>query len=371
MWLVIALSVLLLCAGAAEEIRLKRLSDKVPLRILVNGTRGKSSVTRMLVAALNGCGIRTAGKTTGSAARFILPDLSEEPVPRKHGTMMVCENMMLFGKAVEHDCQAIVCECMAIREESQQVVGSRLVRPTLTVITNARPDHVDLMGSTAEETAKVLCRSIGPSEDVFTSDSTVEAALEGSGVNVHYAVTLTAGPEDRTDVLNNFSFKVHEDNLAIVLSVCDHLGLDREKVLESVTAAVPDLGMKDTFEANGHTVVNGFAANDPQSAALLLDGRDMDEVTVVYNNREDREFRLPMFRDLLADRHVTDIVVAGDNTGKCRRYFAKAMPDCDVRVLGKEGIGTGFPDSCRRTIICLGNIKGAGERILEVLGDAV
>ncbi len=372
MWLVIALSILLLCAGAAEEIRLRRLSDKVPLRILVNGTRGKSSVTRMLVAALNGCGIRTAGKTTGSAARLILPDLSEEPVPRKHGTMMVREHMLLFRKAVDNDCQAIVCECMAIREESQQVVGSSLVRPNLTVITNARVDHVDLMGDTPEETARVLCRCIGPSEDVFTSDRTVEAQLKDSGVRVHYVGgTPESGLEVGTDVLNRFSFNVHEDNLALVLAVCDHLGLDRDKVLESVTAAVPDQGMKDTFEAGGHTVVNGFAANDPESAALLLDGRDMEEVTVLYNNREDREFRLPMFRDLLASAHVTDIVVTGDNTGKCRRIFSKAMPDCGVRVLGKDGIDARFTDTCRRTIICLGNIKGNGERILEVLGDAV
>ena len=372
MWLVIALSILLLAAGIAEEIRLRRLSDRVPLRILVNGTRGKSSVTRMLVAALNGCGIRTSGKTTGSAARFIFPDLSEEPVPRRRGIMMVAEHTLLFKKAVEHGSQAIVCECMAIREENQQVVGSRLVRPSITIITNARPDHIDLMGKTSEETARVLCRCIGPSEDVFTSDHTVEAELaaaaEDGGVRVHFAATVE---ESGKDVLNKCSFRVHEENLALVLAVCRHLGLDDGKVLESVTRAVPDPGMTDILEVDGHTVVNGFAANDPESAKRLFEGRDIRDVTVVYNNRADREFRLPMFRDLLAEMEVDDIVVTGDNTGKCRRMFEKAIPGCNVRMVGKDGIGMAVLDSCRHDVVCMGNIKGAGERMLEVFGNAV
>lgn len=368
MYLVIALSILLLCAGIAEEIRLKRVSDRVSLRILVNGTRGKSTVTRMLIAALNGCGIRTSGKTTGSAARFIFPDLSEEPVPRRHGIMMVAEHMMMFRKAVDHDSQAIVCECMAIREESQHVLGATLVRPSITVITNARPDHIDLMGSTAEETAGVLCRSIGPSEDVFTCDRNVESALEGSGVRIH---RVGMPEENREDVLNRFSFNVLQENLELVLAVCRHLGLDERRVLESVTCAVPDIGMADRFESDGHTVTNGFAANDPESAGRLFEGKDMEEVTVVYNNRADREFRLPMFRDLLAKMHATDIVVTGDNTGKCRRMFAKAMPECNVRVVAEKEIDAAFPASCRKEIVCTGNIKGAGERMLEVLGNAV
>ena len=129
--------------------------------------------------------------------------------------------------------------------------------------------------------------------------------------------------------------------------------------------------MADTLEVKGHTVINGFAANDPESARQLFDGKDIDDVTVVYNNRADREFRLSMFCDLLAELKVSDIVVTGDNTGKCRRLFSKAMPGCNVRTVGKEEIDRTFPDSCRKDIICMGNIKGAGERMLEVFGNAV
>ena len=68
---------------------------------------------------------------------------------------------------------------------------------------------------------------------------------------------------------------------------------------------------------------------------------------------------------------VDDIVVTGDNTGKCRRMFAKAMPECNVRVVMEKEMDRAFPDTCRKNIICMGNIKGAGEKMLEVLGNAV
>lgn len=369
MWLVIVLFILILCVGVAENIRIRRLSDKVPVRILVNGTRGKSSVTRMLVAALNGCGIRTCGKTTGSAARFIFPDLSEESVLRKNSIRMVHEHMMMFEKAVSNGCQAIVCECMAIREENQKVVGSRLVRPTVTIITNARVDHVDQMGDTVAETASVLCRSIGPSTDVYTADPSVKECLVDSSVKVHLAGPLSALGKT---VLNGFSFPVHEENLSLVLAVCSDLGLGESKVLESVVNAVPDKGMTSVMEVRGHVVVNGFAANDAESSGRLFDGLDMSDVTVVYANRADREFRLPCFRSLLQSLQVKDIVVTGDNAAKCRRYFSR-IPGAEVRIADMKDMEDmdAFIDSCRKNIICLGNIKGAGEKMLEVLADAV
>ena len=170
-------------------------------------------------------------------------------------------------------------------------------------------------------------------------------------------------------VLNGFSFPVHEENLSLVLAVCRDLGLEESKVLESVVNAVPDRGMTGRTEVRGHVVVNGFAANDAESSAQLFNGLDMSEVTVVYGNRADREFRLPYFRKLLESLNVSDVVVTGDNAAKCVRYFSK-IPGAQVRTADMKGMDT-FIGSCRKNIICLGNIKGAGERMLEVLADAV
>ena len=363
MWLVLLLFIVVLVLGIIENAVIRRRIESIPIRILVNGTRGKSSVTRMLLAALNGCGIRTFGKTTGSEARFIHPDLSEEEIPRRNGSRMVREHDLMLKKAIDHDSQAIVCECMAIREENQAVIGNKLVRPTITVITNARVDHVDQMGDTQEETAEVLCRSIGESSEVFTADGAVLEVLKGRS-NVHPVCALA---EEYIPYLEKFSFPVYAENLALVIEVCRALGLDEASVLKAVVKAVPDSGMRGNMEVDGHLVINGFASNDALSARALLEGLNMEEVTVIYNNRSDREFRLKMFASLFSEAGVTDLVVIGDNVNKCRRYFSK--------VLGYEAVreGCSTPDAeiglSRRTIVCMGNIKGAGQAFINYCAD--
>ena len=93
----------------------------------------------------------------------------------------------------------------------------------------------------------------------------------------------------------------------------------------------------------------------------------MKDVTVIYNNRSDREFRLKMFASLFSEAGVTDLVVIGDNVNKCRRYFSK--------VLGYEAVreGCSTPDAeiglSRRTIVCMGNIKGAGQAFINYCAD--
>ena len=134
-------------------------------------------------------------------------------------------------------------------------------------------------------------------------------------------------------------------------------------MLEAVVKTVPDFGMKGSVQADGHLIVNGFASNDSRSAQRLLEGRDMGSVSIIYNNRSDREFRLKMFAQLFKDAGVTDLVVVGDNQVKCRRLFARYLGEAAVRSTDpspEKIIG-----QCRNTVICMGNIKGAGHALLD------
>ena len=76
----------------------RRALRAIPIRIHVNGSRGKSSVTRLLAAALREAGRRTVAKTTGSKARYIHPDGSEEPIIRL-GTPNICEQVDILDRA--------------------------------------------------------------------------------------------------------------------------------------------------------------------------------------------------------------------------------------------------------------------------------
>ena len=57
--------------GIREQLAQKRNVKKIPIRVNINGIRGKSTVTRLITSILTEAGYKTVGKTTGTAARMI------------------------------------------------------------------------------------------------------------------------------------------------------------------------------------------------------------------------------------------------------------------------------------------------------------
>ena len=80
MKLIVLLLMLLTALGAWETWRHARHRRRIPIRVHVNGSRGKSSVSRLIAAGLRGGGLRVVAKTTGSAACVSHVDGSETPV---------------------------------------------------------------------------------------------------------------------------------------------------------------------------------------------------------------------------------------------------------------------------------------------------
>ena len=86
--LVIACGVLIVL-GLLEFVFHRRRLSRIPIRVHVNGTRGKTSVTRLIAAGIREAGIRCVAKTTGTVPRFILPNGREVPVYRPGGANVI------------------------------------------------------------------------------------------------------------------------------------------------------------------------------------------------------------------------------------------------------------------------------------------
>jgi len=283
-----------------EYLSHRRNLAAIPVRLHVNGTRGKSSVTRLLVAALNHAGIRTFGKTTGTLPRMIFPDGHEYPVYRPGGHANVLEQLRIMAVARAHGAQAVVVECMALQPRLQWLSEQKLVRATHGVITNAREDHLDVMGPTERDVALALAGMVPRGHKMFTCErrnlDVFADACRDRGSEL-FGVT-PAEVESVTDAeMSGFSYTEHKENVALVLKVCDSLGIDRESAISGMWKAAPDQGALKVFEVHffGRKLyfVNGFAANDPESTGRIwrwaLDSYPhVEKKLAVFNCREDR-----------------------------------------------------------------------------------
>ena len=70
--LTLGILLLILIGLGLVEAHFHRLAlASLPIRIHVNGSRGKSSVTRLIAAGLRASGLKTLAKTTGTSPRII------------------------------------------------------------------------------------------------------------------------------------------------------------------------------------------------------------------------------------------------------------------------------------------------------------
>ncbi|MDD2233032.1 MAG: Mur ligase family protein [Sphaerochaetaceae bacterium] len=362
MILVCILLAVLIILGIIECQMHRRNLDRISIRILVNGTRGKTSTARMLIAALNDQGIRTVGRTTGSEACVLFPDGRIEPVVRKRPARIT--EMIPFARlAVLQNAQCIVAECMALGAENQKAMARHLVRPTHVVITNSYVDHIDAIGSTFEETVWTLSQSVPRRCDLFASEQ-VYGALDS---RFHLCCGLPSSGEGET-------LPFHPQNTALALAVIRSLGLDEQKARASMAHASGDIGLHKPFHfKSGALVVPDFAVNDLHCMNEALDSVESGaRIILVFNNRKDREYRALVFSKLLCStgRDVEMVCCIGDYPRKIARYLAsRSHLRCEAMDVVQVFDQIEKSDS-KTVFLCLGNIKGAGQQLLSRLEEA-
>jgi poly-gamma-glutamate synthase PgsB/CapB len=292
----------LLVLGAGERRARDRALSAVPIRIHVNGTRGKSTVTRLVAGALREAGIPTLAKTTGTAPRLILPDGSERVI-RRRAPASIREQLWFMREARRLKASAVVVECMAVDPDLQAITEHEMIRATIGVITNARLDHGDVMGATVEQVAEALAATI-PDAGVLVLGPTsgleiLERVACARGTRVVHAPAgngagAGAGPAEPAPPWV-------ADNVQVALAVTRLLGIDDALALRGMRSASPDPGAvhAGAIAVAGRRVayIDASAANDPASLGQVLGERTLDAV-FVFQHRADRPHRLRQFADL-------------------------------------------------------------------------
>ncbi len=356
----------------------------IPIRIHVNGTRGKSSVTRLIGGALSESGLRTITKVTGTYPRLVLEDGTETIIYRKSGANII-EQLSVVKLAAKREAQALVVECMALQPQYQEITEKNMIHATIGVITNVRPDNVEIMGYTLPEIASALGRTIPTGQHCFTSEKIVFPVLKSIAdkkkCSLFYADPSGISDEDMKD----FKYMEHKENVSLALAVCKHLGIDRKAALRGMYKAEPDAGVLVVYnlihQEKEIKFYNAFAANDPQSTLmiaekLLREKKLTGTKIVLLNTRQDRLDRARQLSAMAGEKlnNIIDyLVLIGQSTGMVEDLCISAgVPRKKILNLGRTD-----PENVLDTILAasgntssvlaIGNMGGMGAQVAQLI----
>jgi poly-gamma-glutamate synthase PgsB/CapB len=315
--IIILVAVVVIFLFAEYRIHAKNLNS-IPIRVHVNGTRGKSSVTRLIAGALREHGLKTFAKTTGTLPRMIMEDGQEYPIYRPAGANII-EQLRIVSLAANNSAQALVIECMAVQPRLQSLTELKFIRATHGVITNARADHLDVMGPTERDVTLALLGTVPCEGKLFTTELDYLREIDGvcKDRKSELHVVATGDVDAVTDEdMSGFTYVEHRENVALVLKVCASLDIPRDVALRGMWKAQRDPGAMSEYEIDffGRRIlfVNGFAANDPESSEriwrmTLQAHQDFERKIMVLCARADRPDRSKQLGEAIINWPQADI----------------------------------------------------------------
>lgn len=371
-----------------ERIRLARSLRKIPRRIAVTGSRGKSGTTRLIAAGLRASGARVLAKTTGSKPRLIFPDGSEREIPRP-GPASIREQARLVSLAARVGADTLVAEMMSIGPECLATESRCILCPQILALTNVRLDHLEEMGRTREEIAVTLSAAIPEGGVVFLPAEEMDPALEATAARLGTTLVPVpaAGPGEPADAGPGPLSWEFEHNIRLAKAVLSHLDLDGESALGGMAKAAPDFGSLRVVRAGFGSpprpalCASAFAANDPGSSAETLDKIrqrvDFGPLSPVglLSLREDRGDRTMQWLVAAQEgffREFERVLVLG---APARAFVRKLRRSIGPEAAKFEPASDAGPDGLMESILAraerepvvvgFGNIVGPGERIVH------
>jgi len=319
---------LLISYGIYEFQKCKISRKKIPTIIHINGTRGKSSVTRLIAAGLRAGGKKTIAKTTGSAPALIYEDGSETPIIRHHGAN-IKEQIKIIKFAAKKKIDILVLECMAVTPEYQWVTEHEIVKSNIGIITNSRLDHLDVMGPGIKNVTRSLCNTIPKHGVLFTAENKVFPIIQNEAKKVNCEVIQSNDAGISNEDMQGFSYIEHKENVGLSLKVCEHFGIDKRKALEGMYAAKPDIGAMEIYmhkskDSELH-FVHAFAANDPESTEFVINSvkelyPHTHAVAIVLSTRADRLYRSKQLVIMLKEVEFDHLYLIGEQTNTMYSY---------------------------------------------------
>ena len=321
------ISIILILAFVEIRVHINSLK-KIPIRIHVNGIRGKSSVVRLIAAGLRESGLKTFAKTTGTIPRIINEKGKDVELHRLRSAS-IGEQIKLMRYFANQSPDALVIECMAVNPQYQWISEHRIVRSTLGVITNVRRDHLDEMGITILDIAKSISNTIPFNSKIISSKNKFYDLFKRIANKRNSDIDVSDISSIKKDYMDKFPYIEHPENIALALKVCNSLGIDDKTALKGMLKTTPDPGVLFIWDIlkdnNKNQFISAFAANDPDSTIKvwkLVKDKSKNKKCIFLNTRDDRRYRTIQLIDLVYENIKPDLfIVRGNNVSSLMKKY--------------------------------------------------
>ncbi len=368
-----------------ERAQLERKISRIPLRICVTGTRGKSSVVRLIAASLRDIRMLVLAKTTGSKACLIFPDGSESEI-RRRSCPTILEGKKILTIASRSGVHAIVMEMMSIRPEFLRTEAIRMIKPHILIVTNVREDHVDELGKTKNEIAYAFALAIPEKSTVIIPEEEFYPVFEQRAKKANAKLILV--PQNLRIVRNAIEEEspVHEfeQNFRIAMAVAKFLGKDQKKAYRAAKRTSPDFGSLKVWQADvdsplrGWSFVSAFAANDPESTwdvLVKLESRGLfkgKKRIGLINLRKDRGGRTMQWFGALQGKEANGfdrLFFVGDHAHALRNKL-RGRIKLEITIAKEKGpedliANISALEREESVVFGMGNMAGMGRRLVD------
>lgn len=349
-----------------ETYSLNKYRKQIKIVIHVNGIRGKSTVCRLLDAGLRNGKFNVFTKVTGTSPRYISTNGNEYCIKRI-GKPNIREQIKFLKKAVKEKSDIVILECMAVNPILQKICEQKILKSDISIITNVREDHLDLMGETLDKIALSLSNTINKNGFFFTSDTKYFDFFQNICKNNNTTAFLSSDSFNET-----FDFP---ENINLVLNVCELLGVNSQEALMRMREYKKDSGSLQTFIlTNNHNseifFVNALAVNDPDSTINIINLFKNTHLWnkkryLLVNNRRDRLSRMIQFKNFLKNNSndFQELLISGEN----KKLFYKEVKSFykNIQIIENTDFLETFEEDS--IIFAVGNICGEGNKIIKYI----
>jgi gamma-polyglutamate synthase len=369
--LIIALSLFFI-----ESILVKRSVNSIQNRIHVNGTRGKSTVTEYIAAAMHQGGDETLAKITGTIPTII--HNGNKTGIKRSGGARVQEQFETIRYAAKKQIKTLVLECMSINPELQKI-ESRFFKPHIYIITNIRDDHREVMGLDLKSQTEAICNAIPSNCRVITIKSEqfeeIKTAAESKSCSVIEADLSLLDDSEK------FRNGVFGDNLAIALTTCQLMNIDPVIAKRNLQKHIDQERSKLSVlnQERGIRVLHGFDVNDTASATSFLssclkDLNEEQEMIIIFNTRADRPLRTDQFAEWIAAiTKLKHVILTGTHRKRAQYSLKKhGVDNRKITEIFRKQISNIKPlllelSRDETLVLTIGNIAGEGFKIEKEL----